>query len=146
MKAWTMGLVLAVLFAGVMASAARADDNGRGPECDSATLIGEYVLTARGFNIVGGVAQPKAIVELIEFHGNGALTVLGGTVSINGAVSQIAPGGAGNYALGPDCNGTLNFIPAPGFSLFVNRDGKSGWVLQTSPGNPVFQGTLEQRK
>lgn len=145
MKALTMGILLAVMFAGVMANAAQAGNNGRGPECDSATLEGEYVFTARGFNIVNGAAQPKAIVELIEFHGNGALTVLGGTVSINGAVNQIAPGGAGNYALGPDCNGTLSFIAGPSFSLFVERDGKGGWMMQTNP-NSVFQGTLEQRK
>ena len=145
MKALAMGTLLAVTLAGVMARVAWADNNGRGPECDSATLRGEYVFTARGFNIVGGVAQPKAIVELIEFHGDGALTVTGGTVSVNGVITQIPPNGAGNYVLGPDCNGTLNFIPAPSFSLFAERDGKSGWMMQTNP-NSVFQGTLEQRK
>ena len=145
MKRWTMGALVAVAFAGIMASVASAENNGRGPECDSATLQGEYVFTARGFNISNGVALPKAIVELIEFHGDGALTVLGGTVSINGAVNQIAPGGAGNYALAPDCNGTLSFIAGPSFSLFVERDGKNGWMIQSNP-NSVFQGTLEQRK
>jgi len=145
MTTWMMRTLLAVMFAGVVSNAAWADNNGRGPQCDESTLRGEYVFTATGFNIVGGVAQPKAIVELIEFHGNGALTVLGGTVTINGNVSQIAPGGAGNYTLGPECNGTLNFIPAPNFSLFVERDGRSGWMIQTNP-NTVFQGTLTQRK
>jgi hypothetical protein len=145
MKALTMGALLAVTFAVVMTNGARADNNGVGPVCDSATLSGEYVFTARGFNIMGGVPQPKAIVELIEFHGDGALTVLGGTISNNGGVNAIPPGGAGNYTLGPDCNGTLNFIPAPNFSLFVERDGKSGWMIQTNA-NTVFQGTLEQRK
>lgn len=145
MKAWTMGILLAVAFAGVMASSARADNNGQGPQCDSATLRGAYVFTARGFNIVSGVAQPKAIVELIEFHGDGALSVTGGTVSINGVITQIAPGGVGNYILDADCNGTLSFIPGPSFSLFVERDGKNGWMMQTNP-NSVFQGTLEQRK
>ena len=145
MKALTMGILLAVTLAGVTASVASADNNGQGPVCDSATLRGEYVFTARGFNIVAGVAQPKAIVELIEFHGDGALTVLGGTVSVNGVIAQIPPNGTGNYSLGPDCNGTLSFIPAPNFTLFVERDGTSGWMMQTNP-NSVFQGTLEQRK
>jgi hypothetical protein len=146
MRTWTMRTLIAVMIAAVISSAAWADNNGRGPGCSEATLRGEYVFTASGFNIsAAGVAQPKAIVELIEFHGDGALTVLGGTVSINGAVSQIAPGGAGNYTLGPECNGTLNFIPAPSFSLFVERDGKSGWMIQTNA-NSVFQGTLTQRK
>lgn len=145
MRTWTMRTLIAVMFAGVISSAAWADNKGLGPRCDESTLRGEYVFTATGFNIVGGAAQPKAIVELIDFHGDGALTVLGGTVTINGNVSQIAPNGAGNYTLGPDCNGTLNFIPAPNFSLFVERDGKSGWMIQTNP-NSVFQGTLTQRK
>lgn len=141
----SMRTLSAVTFAGVVSSVAWADNNGRGPECDSATLKGEYVFTASGYNIVSGVAQPKTILELIEFHGDGALTVLGGTISINGTVTQVAPNGAGNYTLGPDCNGTLNFIPLPNFSLFVERDGKSGWMFQTNP-NSVFQGTLTQRK
>lgn len=145
MKALMMRMLLAVMFAGVISGGARADNNGQGPQCDEKTLKGSYVFTASGFNIVGGVAQPKAIVELIDFHGDGALTVTGGTVSVNGVITQIAPGGAGNYTLGPDCNGTLNFIPFPNFSLFVERDGKSGWMIQTNP-NSVFQGTLTQRK
>lgn len=137
--------LIAVTFAAVVASVAWADNNGLGPQCDPATLKGQYVFTASGFNIVNGVAQPKAIVELIEFHGDGALSVLGGTLSVNGVVTTIAPNGAGNYALGPDCNGTLNFIPAPSFSLFVERDGTSGWMIQTNA-NSVFQGTLARRK
>ena len=48
------------------------------------TLDGLYVFTAPGFNIVAGVPQPKAIVELIDFHGDGELTVPAATVSING--------------------------------------------------------------
>ena len=148
MKAWTMRALVTVAVAGLISVVAGADNNnglGQRSQCDEGTLRGSYVLTARGFTIVGGVAQPKAIVELIDFHGDGALTVTGGTLSFNGSVTQIPPNGAGNYTLGPDCNGTLNFIPVPNFSLFVERDGKSGWVIQTNNNN-VFQGTLTQRK
>jgi hypothetical protein len=148
MKAWTMRALVTVVFAGLISVGAGADDDnglGQRSQCDEGTLRGSYVLTARGFSIVGGVAQPKAIVELIDFHGDGALTVTGGTVSNNGAITQIPPNGAGNYTVGPDCNGTLSFIPFPNFSLFVERDGKRGWVIQTNTGH-VFQGTLEQRK
>jgi hypothetical protein len=147
MKAWTMRVVIAATFAGLISSVAWADNNGQGqgPQCDETTLRGSYVLTARGYNIVGGVAQPKAIVELIDFDGEGTVSVPGGTVSVNGVVTQIAPNGFGTYTLGSDCNGTLTFIPGPSFSMFVNRDGKNGWMMQTNP-NTVFQGTLEQRK
>lgn len=147
MRTWTMRTLIAVMFAGVISSAAWADNSGQGQgsQCDEKTLRGSYVFTARGYNIVGGVAQPKAIVELIDFHGDGTLSVPGGTVSANGVITQIAPNGFGTYVLGPDCNGTLTFMPGPGFSLFVDRDGKRGWMMQTNP-NTVFQGMLEQRK
>jgi len=48
-----------------------------------------YVFTASGFNIVSGVPQPKAIVELIRFFRDGTLDAPGGTVSINGSINPI---------------------------------------------------------
>src|SRR6266496_5892022 len=58
---------------------ARADDTGQ--TCGLETLHGSYVFTAHGFNIVNGVAQPKAIVEGIDFNGDGTLSVPFATVS-----------------------------------------------------------------
>ena len=43
---------------------ARADERDNG--CTLRTLRGTYVFSATGFNIVAGVAQPKAIVEVIH--------------------------------------------------------------------------------
>ena len=136
--------LMAVVFAVAMTGGARADNEDQG-KCDSRTLKGSYVFTASGFNIVAGTAQPKAIVELIDFHGDGTLTVTGGTVSINGAITQIAPNGVGNYTLEPGCVGTLAFIPGPSFNIVVEKDGKSGWMIQNNP-NSVFQGTLALRR
>lgn len=145
MKALTMRTLIALALAGTMSNVAWAGDEGLGKQCDSKTLRGSYVFTASGFNITGGVAQPKAIVELIEFHGDGTLSVTGGVASINGVIMPIGTTGVGNYTLGPDCNGTLNFVPGPSFSLFVDADGKNGWMIQTN-GNTVFQGTVTRRK
>jgi hypothetical protein len=146
MKAFTMRALIAVTIAGTLSSVAWADNEGQGRKCDSTTLKGSYVFSASGFNIVAGVAQPKTIVELIDFHGNGALTVSGGTLSNNGSIIPIAPNGAGNYTVDPDCTGTVSFIPAPSFNLVVEVDGKSGWMIQTGPTPSVFQGTLTRRK
>ena len=143
MKALTMRSLLAIAIAVTMTSSAGAGNDGNGKRCDVTTLKGSYVLTANGFLIAGG-ALPKAIVELIDFNGDGTLTVTGGTLSVNGVVSQIQPG-VGDYTVGPDCTGTLQFIPAPSFSLVVETDGKSGWVMQTNQNN-VFQGTLTRRR
>jgi hypothetical protein len=46
-----------------------ASELAAGPACAERTLRGSYVFSAAGFNIVGGVQQPKAIVEAIVFHG-----------------------------------------------------------------------------
>lgn len=145
MKALTMRILLALAIVAATTGVTRADNDDHGRHCDSTTLKGSYVFSATGFNIVGGVAQPKTIVELIDFHGNGALTVTGGTVSINGVITQIAPNGVGNYTVASDCTGTIAFIPGPSFNLVVEVDGKTGWMIQSNP-NSVFQGTLTRRK
>ena len=44
------------------------------------------MFSASGFNIVAGVAQPKAIIEVIEFNGDGTLSVGAVTLSVNGAM------------------------------------------------------------
>ena len=144
MKALTMRSLLAIAIAVTMTSGAGAGNDENAQRCDVNKLKGSYVLTASGFLISGGVPLPKAIVELIDFNGDGTLTVTGGTLSVNGVVSQIQPG-IGNYTVEADCTGTIQFIPFPSFSLVVETDGKSGWVMQTSQGN-VFPGTLTRRR
>jgi hypothetical protein len=124
----------------VAAGAARAD-NG----CKNSTLDGLYALHASGFNIVGGAAQPKTILEMIEFNGDGTLTTPKVTLSINGAVSRGAPGESGTYAINPDCTGRLAFgTTGPTFDLAVGTKSSQVFMIQTGPGNPVFSGTADQ--
>ena len=108
--------------------------------CGLHTLRGSYVFTASGYNIVAGVPQPKAIIEPIDFNGDGTLTVPAATVSINGSISRSA-GGVGIYTLDATCRGTLTFTPGPSFDIFVERTGKQAWMIQTNP-NTVFQGPV----
>src|SRR5437868_13546498 len=69
------------------------DDDVEAKTCNNATLNGLYAFHASGFNIVvGGPAQPKAIVELIHFNGDGTLVVPAATVSINGVVTRSPTG------------------------------------------------------
>ena len=70
-------------------SFARANPERRA--CTLRTLRGSYVFSAAGFNIVGGVQQPKAIVEVIAFNGDGTLDVRAATVSLNGAIIRSLP-------------------------------------------------------
>jgi hypothetical protein len=125
------------------AMANHTDDDRKG--CSNSTLRGLYAFNASGYNIVGGVAQPKAIVELIRFNGDGTLTVPAATVSIFGVVTRSPADGPGSYTVGEDCTGSLAFgPPGPTFDLFVSTRGSQIYLIQTGPGLPVMQGTAER--
>jgi hypothetical protein len=108
--------------------------------CGVYTLRGSYLFTAHGWNIVGGVAQPKAIVEGIDFNGDGTLVSPFATVSINGTILH-SSGSPGTYTVNADCTGALSFTGGPSFDIFVNAGGRQLWMIQTGPGSPVFEGT-----
>ena len=139
-------LLVAAITLGISAVALASN----GPKCTLGTLDGLYVFTASGFNIVSGVPQPKAIVELIRFFGDGTLNAPRGTVSINGGIHPIPippnPPSPGSYTLqslaAPDkgCVGTIAFADGPSFFIFTPQNGKEIQMIQTNP-NTVFQGT-----
>jgi len=106
--------------------------------CGVKTLRGTYVFAATGFNIVAGVALPKAIVEVIEFNGDGTLSVPAATLSANGMIVRSVDG-VGTYTVADDCSGTILFA-GPVFDIFVAPDAEQIWMIQTNP-NTVFQGT-----
>jgi len=117
--------------------------DGHEQSCGAHTLRGSYLFAAHGWNIVGGVAVPKAIVEGIDFNGDGTLVSPFATVSINGTILRFG-GGTGSYTVNPDCTGTLTFSTGPGFDIFVKPgNGKQVWMIQTGPASPppVFEGT-----
>ena len=116
-------------------SFARANPERRA--CTLRTLRGWYVFSATGFNIVGGVQQPKAIVEVIAFNGDGTLDVPAATVSLNGAIIRSLPS-TGTYTVEDDCSGTITFN-GPTYDMFLSKDGDDISMIQTNP-NTVFQG------
>jgi hypothetical protein len=132
-------LVAAVMSVSVSA-VVLADDAGN--HCTTATLRGTYVFSARGYNIVAGVAQPKTIVEVIEFNGDGTLSVPAATRSVNGVIARSSPGGVGAYALDENCRGTILFN-GPSFDMFVAPNGKELWLIETDA-NTVFEGTAKR--
>jgi hypothetical protein len=108
--------------------------------CGAHTLRGSYLFATHGWNIVGGVAQPKAIVEGIDFNGDGTLVSPFATVSINGTILH-SSGSLGTYTVNTDCTGTVSFTGGASFDIFVEQNGKQLWMIQTGPGSPVFEGT-----
>jgi hypothetical protein len=132
------GLVVAVALLGISRIALADNDKD---DCTLKTLRGTYVFAASGHNIVAGVPQPKAIVEVIEFHGDGTLSVPAATRSLNGVVARSQPGGTGSYTVEAGCAGTITFgVPGPTFDVFFSPRAEKLWMIQTNP-NTVFQGT-----
>lgn len=136
MKAIFGASISAILQFGMSGSAL-----AQGEVCSEQTLRGTFVFNAHGFNIVNGAAQPKAIVEGIDFHGDGTLSVKFATVSINGQIVQVPAGGVGEYTVDASCQGTLQFTNSASYNIFVRPNGKSLWMIQTDP-DTVFQGTV----
>ncbi len=117
---------------------------GEAQVCGPQTLQGSYVFTAQGFNIVSGAAQPKAIIEGIDFNGDGTLSVPFATLSINGIIIHVPPGGVGTYTLEESCAGTLTFTSGPvNYDISVAANGKEISMIQTDA-NTVFEGTVKR--
>ena len=127
--------VFVFLAIGVCGAAFAADDASR---CSVQTLRGRYVFSASGFMINAGVAQPKAIVEVIDFNGDGTLAVPAATRSVNGTITRSQPS-VGTYTVTEDCAGTITF-DGPAFDIFLSPRGNRLWLIQTNP-NSVFQGS-----
>jgi len=135
-----MGLLLPLLAIGT----AMAD----GHRCDVGLLDGLYVFSASGFAIPSGAPSfPKAIIEVLRFHGDGTVETPAASVNMNGTPTTSTPGGSGTYTVSelspPEavCIGTLTFSnpPHPSFNIVINPNGKRIWLIMTSP-PAVFEG------
>ena len=140
-----LAVVVAIMAAGTPRLAL-----AQGGVCGPQMLRGLYIFSGSGYNIVGGVPQPKAFVTFLDFEGDGTLTVPTGTLSTNGTVNQgvvfrgvytLLRGLQGSGQIGTGCRGTLTLIAGPSFDLFTDQTGTQVWMIQTSP-NTVFQGTV----
>ncbi len=143
MKSSLFVSVAAVLATGLaMPTAASAADDDV-VTCNLKTLRGVYQFAASGFNIVNGVAVPKAIIETLVFDGRGGVLTPEISLSANGNIIQPPQGNPGVYTLDVDCTGTLTFGDGIMFDLQVKPYGKAVNMLQTNPGT-VMQGTAER--
>jgi hypothetical protein len=149
---WTVATACAAIVAigGAQLAGTNGHGNGSGQDasgvssaeaarraCTVGTLRGSYVFSASGFNIVGGVQQPKAIVEVIVFNGDGTLDVPAATVSLNGVIVRSLHS-VGTYTVEDNCSGTITFN-GPTYDMFLSKDGDDISMIQTNA-NTVFQG------
>ena len=142
-----MSIIAAVAVLAVTGPA-RADDSTWEPsrECSAHTLRGLYVFSATGFNVVAGVAVPKAITLTLRFNGDGTMTVPSATIVVNGNVISFPPNFAGAYSVETGCTGRLQFGPNV-FNLVVAPFGYEVVMNQTgniAPALGVLQGAARR--
>ncbi len=119
------------------ATAEPAPDSHHG--CHVGMLRGLYLWTFDGYQNVGGSFVPKAIMQGLQFNGDGTTFNPFGTVNIGGTIIIDATGGVGTYTVAADCTGTLSITGGPSFSMYVGPGGKLLWITQTNVG--TFDGT-----
>jgi hypothetical protein len=142
--AWTAGALAICSIAG--SAPALAHDGSEGTrECYMRTLTGSYVLAASGFAFAGTVTTPKALVEEIDFDGQGGGSSPGGAaVALNGNPALVPGSNSGvkyEFVPGQRCVFKVTFASGPIHAIFMAPDGDSGWTLQLNSNN-AFQGTL----
>jgi hypothetical protein len=125
--------------------------------CKNDILQGQYVFTASGFtrppdSSPGTPWVPKAIMEVLQFNGDGTLSTPAVTVANPfgdfGSILQPPSGGAaGTYSINEDCTGTVQFLDASNvaFKIYVDPPlADTIWLIQINPTNNVFQGSAKR--
>jgi hypothetical protein len=125
----------------------------RTKKCKDDILNGQYVFTASGFtrppaSVPGTPWVPKAILEVLQFNGDGTLSTPAVTVANPfgdlGNILQPPSGADGSYSIDDDCSGTVQFFDAASVTFKIVVDPPRGdtiWMIQTNPANNVFQGS-----
>jgi len=108
--------------------------------CRVNSLHGLYVWTFDGYTRLGGVLVPKAVMQGLQFNGDGTTYNPFGTVNVGGSLIIDATGGVGTYTVAPDCTGTLSITDGPSFNLYIGPGGKQIWTTQTNVGTGDFTG------
>jgi hypothetical protein len=124
---------------------ARAEGEGR--VCSVHMLRGLYLWTFDGYENFGGNFVPKAVMQGLQFNGDGTTFNPFGTVNIGGTIIINAAGGVGTYTVAPDCTGTLSITNGPTFNIYVGPGAQQVWTLETSPspaGTGVSVGTMKR--
>jgi hypothetical protein len=124
----------ATMAPGTSATARAAADP---PGCSADRLRGLYIWTFDGYTRLGGNLLPKAVMQGLQFNGDGTTFNPFGTVNIGGTTIIDATGGVGTYTVAADCTGTLSIIGGPSFNIYVGPGAKQVWTTQTNvgPGN-----------
>jgi hypothetical protein len=103
--------------------------------CNAGMLKGLYLWTFDGYTRLNGNLLPKAVMQGLQFNGDGTTYNPFGTVNIGGTIIIEATGGVGTYTVAADCTGTLSIVNGPSFNIYVGPGGKQVWTTQTNVGS-----------
>ena len=123
--------LVAAMALGTSATAGPAPD---AQVCGVGMLRGTYVWTFDGYTRLGGNLLPKAVMQGLQFNGDGTTYNTFGTVNIGGTIIIDATGGVGIYTVAADCTGTLSITNGPSFNMYIGPGAKQLWTTQTNVG------------
>ena len=114
-------------------STAQAAPDGR---CHAGQLRGFYIWTFDGYQNFGGNPVPKALLQGLQFNGNGTVTVPFGKANIGGTIVIDTTGSDGIYTVNADCTGTMLFggPGGPSFNMYIGAGAQQLWITQTGGG------------
>jgi hypothetical protein len=124
---------LAVTMAPSTSATARAAADGQ--VCSVHMLRGLYLWSFNAYENFDGNFVPVAVMQGLQFNGDGTTFNPFGTVNIGGTFVFDAAGASGTYTVAADCTGTLSPAPgiAPTFNIYVGPGAQKVWTIQTSP-------------
>jgi len=128
---------VAVIAPGTSATAQAAADGGR--VCSVGMLKGVYLASFNAYTNFGGNFVPTAVLQGLQFNGDGTTLNTFGTVNIGGTIVFDVTGAVGSYTVAPDCTGTLSITGGPSFNIYVGPGARQVWTIQRSP-DPLAPG------
>ena len=130
--ACALASLIATMALGTSTTAQAAPD-GR---CHAGQLRGLYIWTFDGYQNFSGNPVPKALLQGLQFNGDGTVTVPFGTANIGGTIVIDTGGAVGTYTVAADCTGTLLFggPGGPSFNMYIGPGAQQLWITQTGGG------------
>ena len=106
--------------------------------CSVGMLRGSYLWTFDAYENFDGNFVPVAVMQGLQFNGDGTTYNTFGTVNIGGTIIFDVTGGPGTYTVAADCTGTLTPGPgiSPTFNIYVGPGAQQVWTLEISSPNP----------
>jgi hypothetical protein len=103
--------------------------------CSVGMLRGSYLWSFDAYDNFNGNFVPVAVMQGLQFNGDGTTLNTFGTVNIGGTIIFDVTGAVGTYTVAADCTGTLSPSPgiAPTFNIYVGPGAQQVWTIQSSP-------------